>query len=141
MDKTGRQLVADKLVKKVIMKKKTGRPKKNIDEALVLKLAGIMCTYSEIAAICDCNETTIRNRFSDIVAKGREIGKSSLRRNMFKLAQTNTTMCIWLSKQYLDMKEPEKGTDDNNEALEKIAKFIKSVREDNAQSKTDKSDK
>ena len=63
------------------------RPKKKIDEEQVFRLAQLQCTFVEIAAFFDCDAGTISNRFSDVVAKGREVGKMSLRRSQFKLAE------------------------------------------------------
>lgn len=79
-----------------------GRPKKEIDADQVFELASIMCTMIEMAAVLDCSVDTLENRFSDVIKRGREVGKQSLRRLQYKSAQTgNTTMLIWLGKQYL----------------------------------------
>lgn len=80
------------------------RPKLQIDADLVEKLAQIQCTPKEIAAIVGCSEDTISTRFKEILIKGKETGKMSLRRAMFKKAQEgNATLLIWLSKQHLGM--------------------------------------
>lgn len=36
---------------------------------------------------------------------GRETGLASLRRQQFKMAETNATMQIWLGKQYLEQRD------------------------------------
>ena len=78
------------------------RPKKEIDGDLVQKLAEIQCTGREMAAICECDEKTLRNRFSAEIAKGREVGKMALRRKQWATAQQgNVAMLIWLGKQWL----------------------------------------
>lgn len=82
------------------------RPKLKLDEALIEKLAMIHCTPKEIASIVGCSEDTIIGRFSELLAKGREKGKMSLRRAMFdKALGGNCTMMIWLSKQHLGMND------------------------------------
>lgn len=85
------------------LKKKTGRPKIEIDMGLVEKLANIQCTEEEIASVLGCSVDTLARQpsFAEIYKKGKEFGKSSLRRTQWKLAQSNTTMAIWLGKQYL----------------------------------------
>ncbi len=81
------------------------RPKKKIDPDQVLKLAQMMCTHEEIGAFFDVDKSTISRRFATVIAKGHEIGKISIRRKQFKLADTNAALCIWLGKQYLGQKE------------------------------------
>ena len=87
--------------------KKTGRPLTEIDVDQVLKLAQMMCTHAEIGAFFDVDKSTISKRFSSVIAKGHEIGKMSIRRKQFKLADKSAAICIWLGKQYLGQKEPE----------------------------------
>ena len=96
------------------MKKKTGRPKLDIDSEQVEKLAQIQCTNVEIAAFFGCDESTIRDRFPEQLKKGREAGKISLRRKQFQVAQGgNVSMLIWLGKQYLG--QTDKPVGDGNE--------------------------
>lgn len=92
------------------------RPKLDIDEDGVFKLAKLHCTNTEIAAYFDCDEKTIRRRFAETLAKGRERGKITLRRAQLRKAirDGNTTMLIWLGKQMLgqsdkimNVEEPE----------------------------------
>ena len=89
------------------VKNKGGRPKKVIDYKLVEELASIMCTQEEIAKILDISVRTLQrdNKFCRVFKKGFEDGKSSLRRNQFKLSETNATMGIWLGKQYLGQRD------------------------------------
>jgi hypothetical protein len=78
------------------------RPKLEIDPEQVQKLAMLQCTNVEIASFFNCDEGTIRKRFSDELRKGRESGKISLRRMQWKSCENgNVTMQIWLGKQYL----------------------------------------
>lgn len=83
-------------------KAKTGRPLAKIDPAQVEQLAAIQCSYAEMAAVLGCDPKTLSNRFSQAIEKGREVGKSSLKRAQFKMAMGgNATMLIWLGKQHL----------------------------------------
>ena len=94
-------------------KNKGGRPKKDIDAEQVRKLAMMQCPTTEIAAFFDCDEGTIRKRFSEIVAKGREAGKISLRRKQFDVAMSgNVSMLIWLGKQYLGQTDKQENIND-----------------------------
>jgi len=83
-----------------------GRPIKPINEDLVEKLAMIGCTMKEIAAICDVSVDTLERRFAELIEKGKEQGKSSLRRMQWKSAEGgNVVMQIWLGKQLLGQKD------------------------------------
>ncbi len=78
------------------------RPKKQVDEKVVVEAAGLMCTDEEIATLVGMCVDTLVNRFSELLEKGRAKAKESLRRTQWKLAnEGNPTMCIWLGKQYL----------------------------------------
>lgn len=80
-----------------------GRPRKEISEAQVESLAAINCSYAEIAAVVGCDVSMLNRRFKQVIEKGRDQGKSSLKRKMWDIAinKGNVTMCIWLSKQML----------------------------------------
>ena len=86
-----------------------GRPLKEIDAEQVKKLAMINCSYEEIAAVIGCDPKTLTNRFSQVIKEGREHGKSSLKRAMWKkgVIEGNCTMQIWLSKNMLGYKDRE----------------------------------
>lgn len=84
-------------------KKKLGRPFIALDETTLEKLAAIGCTTHEIAAFMNCSPDTIERNYAAVLKKGKENGKSSLRRMQWKAAESgNTTMQIWLGKQLLD---------------------------------------
>ena len=84
------------------------RPKLNINETEVEKLSSYCCTNIEIASFFDCDESTIRKRFSDILTKGRDKGKIKLRKLQWSSAEKgNITMLIWLGKQILGQKEKQ----------------------------------
>lgn len=109
--------------------KKMGRPKIQINQIEFEKLCGLQCTEEEIAGFFDCSVDKICNwckeiygmTFSEIYKKKSAIGKISLRRNQFKIAQKNASMAIFLGKNYLGQKDsfPEEvdKTDINNTIL------------------------
>ena len=89
----------------------TGWERDDLEELLlrlVEDLGKIQSTHSELAAVLGCHLDTVKDRlkndaeFSAAYEKGLENGKSSLRRIQWKSALGgNTTMQIWLGKQYL----------------------------------------
>jgi len=94
--------------KLIEVKSKGGRPLLQLDERQIFELAKLHCTRKEIAAVMDCSIDTLDGRFSALMKKGRENGRMTLRKYMWKSAQIgNVTMQIWLSKQLLDMHEPQ----------------------------------
>jgi hypothetical protein len=89
------------------------RPRKVIDYPSAEKLAYLQCTVSEIAEFLGVSTRTLeRNaQFCRIHKKGLESGKSSLRRLQWKAAEGgNTTMLIWLGKQYLGQRDRQEVT-------------------------------
>ena len=89
-----------------------GRPRLVFDLRLVEDLGKIQSTHSELAAVLGCHLDTVKDRlkndpeFSTAYQKGLEHGKSSLRRIQWKSALGgNTTMQIWLGKQYLGQQD------------------------------------
>ena len=89
-------------------KRRPGRPRVELDLKLVEDLAKIQYTDAEIAAFFGASPELIRRRkksdaqFRGALEKGREQGKSSLRRLQWKAAMNgNVTMLIWLGKQML----------------------------------------
>lgn len=86
-----------------------GRPKKPIDYEVVEKLASIMATQEEIGEFLEISVRTLQrdSEFCRVYKKGLEKGKMSLRRNQFKLAETNTAMAIFLGKNYLGQSDKQ----------------------------------
>jgi gamma-glutamylcysteine synthetase len=82
------------------------RPEIEIDAQLVEDLAAIFCTMKEMATIVGCSVDTLERRFADVIDKGRQRGKTTLRRKQFEAAiNGNVVMLIWLGKQILDQTE------------------------------------
>ena len=79
---------------------------------MVEDLGKIQSTHSELAAVLNVSIETVKRRlkedeeFRASYEKGLEHGKSSLRRIQWKNALGgNTTMQIWLGKQYLGQQD------------------------------------
>ena len=89
-------------------KNPVGRPKKKLEykDSDLEKLATMQCTREEIAAFVGCSVSTLKRNFDPPIKRGWDRGKISLRRVMFdKAIRGNVTMMIWLSKNYLGMKD------------------------------------
>ena len=81
-------------------------PKEPADAVnIVENLAGIGCTMAELATAMGFSESTLRRRpkLMEAIEKGREAGKTTLRRAMWHNAieKGNIVMQIWLSKNLL----------------------------------------
>ena len=78
---------------------------------IVEGLARIQCTQAEAGAVLGVTRETFYQFLKahpdarEIWDLGLESGKASLRRNQFKLSETNAAMCIWLGKQYLNQRD------------------------------------
>lgn len=114
---------------------RTGRPRKQIDKSQFESLCGIQCTIEEVCQFFECDEVTLNRwcketykmTFSQVFKTKRGVGKISLRRAQYQLAlKGNSSMLIWLGKQYLDQAEnPSKmETDQEIEDLTPIAELI-----------------
>lgn len=91
-----------------------GRRKKVVVPKDVYELASLGCSDREIAQWFDIDENTLRYNFSDIIQKGREDLKHSLRRAQIKLALSgNAVMLIWLGKNVLGQSDTPQNTDEN----------------------------
>lgn len=86
-----------------------GRPLKPINQIEFEKLCGLQCTQEEICGWFGVTDKTLNSwckriyeqSFSEIFKEKRGVGKISLRRAQFRLAEKNANMAIWLGKQYL----------------------------------------
>lgn len=94
------------------------RPLKEIDKKQFENLCGLQCTKEEICGWFDVTDKTLENwckrtykaGFSEVFRQKRGLGKISLRRHQWRLAEKNANMAIWLGKQYLGQSDnPVKG--------------------------------
>jgi hypothetical protein len=113
--------------------KKRGRPKTQIDYEKAEKLAVIMCTQSEIAAVLGIPFDTLEHdpEFRRIHKKGMEHGRASLRRMQYKSAEGgNVTAQIWLGKQYLGQKDRSEQEITGKDGKPLAVKILKNVSMD-----------
>lgn len=94
-----------------------GRPRLELNLATITRLAALGCSAREIAGVCGVSEDTLARRLADNaeVKNAYELGLSqlceSLRRRQVRMALNgNLVMLIWLGKQYLGQKEPDKAS-------------------------------
>lgn len=105
------------------------RPQKEakLTEAQIEQLAAFGCTDSEIAALADLNEATVKRSFAPLLKRGRASLRSDLRTAQVRkalgvfvpeydkegnridvyLAPPDNTMLIWLGKQYLEQRDKQ----------------------------------
>lgn len=113
------------------MGKKLGRPKTVINIDQFEKLCGLQCTEEEVASFFNCSVDTIErfckreygHTFAEVFKDKRGLGKISLRRNQWKLAEKYPSMAIFLGKQYLDQSDKIEATvaqidDETRQAVE-----------------------
>lgn len=90
-----------------------GNRKRVVSPEDVYKLAAIGCTDAEIAVWFDIDYNTLRYNFSEIMAKGRQDLKTSLRTAMIKNAiNGNAALQIFLAKNLLGMSDNPQNTED-----------------------------
>lgn len=105
--------IAKKQQKAAKKETKMGRPKLTIDSKQFEAMCGIQCTKEEICNVLNASDSTLSRwckaeyglTFEEIYKKKADVGKMSLRRLQFKLAQKNSSMAIFLGKQYLGQKD------------------------------------
>jgi len=99
-------------------RKGAGRPRIVIDIEILKNLASIGCPDYEIASVLNISAKTLKRNYADIIEQFKEKGKASLRKKMWDKAvkKDNTHMQIWLSKNYLGMKDRTQ-TENINEPL------------------------
>ena len=110
--------------------KANGRPRKVLSKAdaeSVIKLAGIMASWDEIASHIGWSKSTLEKNedAKEAYRIGMDTGKCSLKRAMFKNAiGGNATMQIWLSKIHLGYKEHQQIAAVDGAALISIGAFV-----------------
>lgn len=111
-----------------------GRPRKEIKKKEFENLCGIQCTKLEICAFFDVTDKTLESwckrtyhaGFSEVFSQKRGMGKISLRRKQWQLAEKSASMAIWLGKQYLDQRDNVDVTvaDAKGIALDELEKMV-----------------
>lgn len=112
-----------------------GRPKKEIDKDQFETMCMLQCTLEEVCALFNvsdktlekwCKETYDGMNYYDVFKQKRELGKMSLRRRQWKLAEKNATMAIFLGKNYLGQKDSIEYED--RESLEKLDEILEGIK-------------
>jgi len=86
--------------------KQIGRPIKEVDEDIIANLSQIGCTQEEIGSIVGISARTLQRRYAELLEENKNKGKASLRKKMWEKAMKgDPKLQIWLSKQYLGMKD------------------------------------
>lgn len=109
-----------------------GRRKTIIDQNVFEKLCKMQCTEMEICSWFECSDETLnswckrtyKKTFEQVFAEKREGGKVSLRRTQWKLAETNTSMAIFLGKNYLGQSDDPRRYAREETTEDKIDRFI-----------------
>ena len=85
----------------------------------LLNMVRIHCTQTEICSILGMSDTTLNRRlqergyenFLDLYKRHNDEGRMSLRRMQWQAAENgNSTMLVWLGKQYLGQKDKQEQT-------------------------------
>lgn len=102
-----------------------GRPKKQIDEALVERLAKCQCSDRQIAGRCGVDHHTIARRFGPKLASWREWGKTNLTEAMWANAVEgkDTKAQIHLAKQHLGHADKAEVVVGQKDTIDPIAQF------------------
>ena len=109
-----------------------GRPRVDIKEKEFDSLCAMQCTEEEIAAFYGCTIDTINNwckrtfgqTFSEIYPQKRALGKASLRRAGFKMAQSVPSVHIFYAKNFLGMTDKIEQTVHEVEDLTTLAEML-----------------
>jgi hypothetical protein len=106
------------------------RPRLQLDEALIERLAAIHCPLVEIAAALNCSVDTLERNYAALIDKGRQKGKQTLRRIQWDAAQKgNVVMMIWLGKQLLGQSDKlESKVETSTAADNELAKLREEVK-------------
>ena len=114
---------------------RTGRPKKIINKENFEAMCAYQCTLEEICAFMGVTDDTLNKwckkeygtTFSEVFKQKRELGKMSLRRKQWKLADKSAPMAIFLGKQYLGQRDAIEIED--KDSLDRLDEILKSVKE------------
>lgn len=112
------------------------RPRKEIDWSMVDKLLQAHTPGTEIAASFDMHPETFYDRvkkefrtgFTEYCAQKRSKGKNNLRLSQLKKAlEGNTSMQIWLGKNWLGQKDEPKEEKEFDGSLAKLLELLKTI--------------
>lgn len=92
-----------------------GRPRKEINQKQFEKLCAMQCTQEEICDWFEVQDDTLnrwckrtyKKSFSEVFKQKRSVGKISLRRSGFQMAQSNPSVHIFYAKNFLGMTDKQ----------------------------------
>ena len=111
------------------MAKKIGRPLIKIDWEQVDKMCGLHCTGEEQASVLGIDYDTLNRAckrengksFAEYFKQKSASGKMSLRRKQYTSAMDgNTTLLIWLGKNWLGQKDQAEVSTGQTETIQKV---------------------
>lgn len=116
-------------------KKKAGRPPRDFDPAIFEQLCFVQCTKDEMELILRTDQRVINKwcerhydiDFDTAYKRFSAGGKSSLRRDQYKLAKGNASMAIWLGKQWLGQRDIPQEIEQFNGKLASLLDMIKNL--------------
>lgn len=108
------------------------RPRKEINRKHFENLCGIQCSQEEICQFFEVTDKTLNSwckreygkGFSEVFKAKRGIGKISLRRTQWKLAEKSPAMAIFLGKNYLGQTDRIEQTINEVENLAPLADML-----------------
>jgi len=112
------------------MTNKAGRPKLELNEEQVYKLASLNVSVKNISDVLNCSVSLLNKNYLDVINAGRANLRTSILRTQYEVGITNknVTMLIWMGKQHLgqaDKKTVE--VDDKRTAAELTDEELASI--------------
>lgn len=127
-----------------------GRPRKELDKKDFESLLIIQCSLEEVTAFFDnklggCSEDTVERwckrtygeKFADVAAKKRALGRIGIRRAGIELAKKNAAVHIFYCKNYLGMTDKAEITT-NNTITDETRAEVERIIEEVGKSEADK---
>ena len=119
------------------------RPQKELDTEQFEKLCALQCTEQEICGWFSITDKTLDawckrtygKSYSEVYEEKRVVGKISLRRAQWHLAEKNVTMAIWLGKQYLGQKDRIEYED--KESIARLDAILNGMKDNAVKSETE----
>ena len=107
-----------------------------ISKIMFENLCGIQCTQQEICSVLNVTDKTLTawckstygKSFSEVFKEKKELGKSSLRRMQWKLAEKSYAMAIFLGKQYLGQRDVVENQVTSNGILDDLKEALNNVK-------------
>lgn len=117
---------------------KMGRPVKEISKSQFEKLCGLQCTQEEICDWFDVTDKTLQKwcrstygkTFSEVFRQKRSLGKISLRRAGYEMAQKVPSVHIFYAKNYLNMVDRVEQSIEVVEDLQPLADLLNEESDD-----------